>query len=70
MEHRKSRESNIVVRMLEGIPVGRIKLQKSNPVVCTVSYSNIMRVKILPSYLIKSHNLYKIKVASVLLLCT
>ena len=48
VEHRKSRESNPVVSMVEGIPEGRSKSREINPVVSTVSYADIMIINILP----------------------
>ena len=49
VKHSKSKESNTVVRMVEGGPVGRSKSRENNPVVCTVSYADILRRNILPS---------------------
>ena len=70
VKHSKSKDSNTVVRMVEGGPVGRSKSRESNPVVRMVIYANILRINTLSSKSIVSHNLKNIKVTNVLTLCT
>ena len=49
VKHSKSKESNTVVRMVEGGPVGRSKSRESNTLVRMVIYAYILRINTLPS---------------------
>ena len=46
---RKSLEIKPVVHMVEGSPTEHSKSQESDPISRTISYTNILRINILPS---------------------
>ena len=57
MKGRKSRGSNAILHMVEGRPVESSKSWESNSLVRTVSYSDILRRKILLCLLLYAHSL-------------